>query len=124
MTVGTAASESTTYQTIIAFMLSSLLPKLTTRCPRCRPAQVTLSNLMRSRRLPHTVDLPARRFSTQSPRHASGPRYVRFNVDPEKPLDVRRWDWTMQVLVAVVVGGGVYYVMQCVPYSSSFNLPI
>ncbi|KAH9931736.1 hypothetical protein B0H21DRAFT_781031 [Amylocystis lapponica] len=49
---------------------------------------------------------PARFLSSSSPHRA---RYERFNVDPEHPFDMRKWDRTTQVFAVVVVGGGVYY---------------
>ncbi|KAF9814269.1 hypothetical protein IEO21_05208 [Rhodonia placenta] len=49
-----------------------------------------------------------RQFSRSYPSQKQ--RYVRFDVDPEQPLNVRKWDLGTQIFVAVVVGGGVYYV--------------
>ncbi|OSX62976.1 hypothetical protein POSPLADRAFT_1181049 [Postia placenta MAD-698-R-SB12] len=49
-----------------------------------------------------------RQFSRSCPSQKQ--RYVRFDVDPEQPLNVRKWDLGTQIFVAVVVGGGVYYV--------------
>ena len=38
--------------------------------------------------------------------------YFRFNVDPEKPFDVRRWDLATKVTAGVGVLATVYYVSQ------------
>ncbi|KZT03044.1 uncharacterized protein LAESUDRAFT_729551 [Laetiporus sulphureus 93-53] len=50
-----------------------------------------------------------RQLSSHSPRRA--PRYVRFQVDPDHPFDVSRWNLQMKVVVGVLLGGGVYYVV-------------
>jgi len=57
---------------------------------------------------PFAARLTTRSFASSSLRPA--PKYVRFNVDPEKPWDVSRWDTTTKVLVGVLLGCGVYYV--------------
>ncbi|KAI0919900.1 hypothetical protein AcW1_002967 [Taiwanofungus camphoratus] len=67
-----------------------------------------LSHTSRSVRIYKTLPNPVRYLSTNNPRFA--PRYARFNVDPEHPLDIKKWDIGMRIFVAVLVGGGVYYV--------------
>ena len=51
-----------------------------------------------------------RRFSTS--RTFLQRKYVRFQVDPEAPLDYRRWNPGTQVAVGLVVMGASYYFYQ------------
>ena len=53
-----------------------------------------------------------RRFSTSRTFHQR--KYVRFQVDPEAPLDYRRWNPGTQVAVGLVIMGASYYFYQYV----------
>ena len=53
-----------------------------------------------------------RQFSSTRPRNAN---YIRFEVDPEQPLNYRRWSTGTQVFGGIVVLSVGYYVSQYVP---------
>lgn len=71
-----------------------------------------------SRLLNTTKSILPRGFANKAPKRN---RYARFedapgpNFKPRKPWwDMSGWDTRQRVLAAVVAGGGVYYVTQCV----------
>ena len=43
-----------------------------------------------------------------------GPRYVRFGGAPKRTWDFTKWDRHNQIFLGLALGGGVYYVTQCV----------
>ena len=53
----------------------------------------------------------SRQFASTRPQNAN---YVRFKVDPEQPLNYRRWSTGTQVFGGIVVLSVVYYVSQYV----------
>lgn len=54
----------------------------------------------------------SRQFSSTRPQNA---KYVRFEIDPEQPLNYRKWSTGTQVFGGIVVLSVVYYVSQYVP---------
>jgi len=71
---------------------------LTSRCPLIPRSPSTLN--------------ASRQFSSTRRQNAN---YVRFEVDPEQPLNYRRWSTGTQVFGGIVVLSVVYYVSQYVP---------
>lgn len=43
---------------------------------------------------------------------SSSRRFIRFPPDPERPLDITRWDLGTRLVALAVVGGTTYYVYQ------------
>ncbi|KAI0076651.1 hypothetical protein K474DRAFT_1597625 [Panus rudis PR-1116 ss-1] len=56
-----------------------------------------------------TLRSQARFFSSSRP-HNNRPRYVRFGVDTQHPLNVNKWDKGTKILVGIFAFGTVYYV--------------
>ena len=83
----------------------------TSTIPLRRTKPVTLSSLSFCQ--PQTsTQASLRRFSTSRTFHQR--KYVRFQVDPEAPLDYRRWNPGTQVAVGLVIMGATYYFYQYV----------
>lgn len=79
--------------------------------PSLRPSGWLLAS--RSPLIPGSPStLKSCQFSSTRLRNAN---YVRFEVDPEQPLNYRRWSTGTQVFGGIVVLSVVYYVSQYVP---------
>lgn len=57
----------------------------------------------------------SRQFSSTRPKSA---KYFRFEVDPEQPLNYRRWNTGTQIFGGIVVLSAAYYVLQYAPVRS------
>lgn len=56
----------------------------------------------------------SRQFSSTRPKSA---KYFRFEVDPEQPLNYRRWNTGTQIFGGIVVLSAAYYALQYAPRS-------
>lgn len=95
-------------------LYSSLMLPVIRGLPFSLRAGLRQSGRLFTSRPPPIVKSPAtlnhfRQFSSTRSRNA---RYVRFEVDPEQPLNYRRWSTGTQVLGGIVVLSAAYYVAQ------------
>lgn len=96
------------------FVMRPLLSSSLRHLARTNIALALNPALRTSVRLPRLPSFPIQRNFTSSAFRSRNPQYLRFNVDPEKPFDWKRWDTATKVTAGVVVLGVGYYLVQYV----------